>query len=211
MKNHVIENVSRETFEEVDYYFDRYNIQMVNYAEQIQWWNHKLNLMSRSVSLNVIMEHLRHSLSPIILEELWTKKHIVDGGTGGGLPGVPLGIVLETPKLHLVDINQKKITALKQMVDKVSAKDFDIRCDDIYSYQPESGSVFVSKHAFKFSEFFKEIDQSSYEEFIFLKGDDYELELKYVPEEYSVTAYKLETGTTRPFFKKKYVIRIHKS
>lgn len=93
------------------------------YAELLKEWNSKVNLISRKDEENVLSKHILHSLSLAMPEamdaEFLPESMILDIGTGGGLPGIPLAIVHEDSQFRLVDSIQKKINAVSDMIQRL--------------------------------------------------------------------------------------------
>jgi 16S rRNA (guanine527-N7)-methyltransferase len=200
--------VEKEQFEEVEWYFDKHYDQLSHYADQIVWWNNKINLVSRNTSKNIVLEHIRHSLTPVILSEFWECRHFIDAGTGGGLPGVPLSIAFNEAEYRHIDINQKKISALKQILYNIKLDAESALAEDIYTFEPANSSIFISKHAFKLS-ILNDIKDKNYSQFIFLKGSDFKDELFHVKHPLKINAYKLDSGTDLSFYKNKYLLHIN--
>jgi 16S rRNA (guanine527-N7)-methyltransferase len=101
-------NVSRETLEYISVLLETYEEKLSEYAHLLLWWNEKVNLLSRSVTLEEVEKHIVHSLF-ISVSALWPKqKFLVDIGTGGGLPGIPLAICYGTAEYILLDRVAKK-------------------------------------------------------------------------------------------------------
>lgn len=198
--------VEKDQFEEIEWYFDKHYDKLLQYADQIVWWNNKINLVSRNTSRAIVLEHIRHSLSPVILNHFWECRSFVDAGTGGGLPGIPLSIVLKEAVFTHLDINQKKITALKQILFNLGLDPETALSGDIADHQPEQETIFISKHAFKLSI----IDslKEKYSRFIFLKGNDFKDELFHVKHSLNIDAYQLDAGTDLSFYKNKYLLNI---
>lgn len=82
-------------------------------------WNHKINLISRKDETNVWKGHI--SLSLTILFRITVPKgyRILDLGTGGGFPGIPLAIMLPECSFLLLDSTQKKVTAVQSMIESL--------------------------------------------------------------------------------------------
>ena len=85
-------------------------------------WNNKINVISRKDIGSLYLRHVLHSLSIAKFIEFTRGTLIVDVGTGGGFPGIPLAILFPDCKFHLVDSVKKKI----RVVDAVS-KELDLK------------------------------------------------------------------------------------
>jgi 16S rRNA (guanine527-N7)-methyltransferase len=92
---------------------------LVRYGELLLEWNKKINLISRKDEENLWTAHLFHAISPLIFLKLPADATVLDLGTGGGLPGIPIKIL--QPKLHitLLDSTKKKIDAVTDIVQRL--------------------------------------------------------------------------------------------
>lgn len=72
-------------------------------------WNEKINVISRKDIENLYTNHILHSLSIAKFTDFKARSTILDMGTGGGFPGIPLAIMFPECKFHLVDRTGKKI------------------------------------------------------------------------------------------------------
>lgn len=202
-------NVSRETFDEIEWYFVKHYTKLKEYARQIVWWNSKFNLVSRNQSENALLEHIRHSMSLCIAEGFWKAKNIVDAGTGAGLPGLPLSLIHDDAHFTLVDVNQKKITAIKQMVAALNLDRIEAQCVAIEEFESTDKSILISKHAFKLDEFFMLSFKQKFDSYYFLKGDDFKQELTQdLLDKFTIKVYNLETGTYLSFFNHKFLLQL---
>ncbi len=82
-------------------------------------WNEKINLISRKNIDKIEEQHLLHSLAIAKVIDFKDNSKILDVGTGGGFPGIPLAIVFPEVHFTFVDSIQKKINAVKDMVDRL--------------------------------------------------------------------------------------------
>ena len=72
-------------------------------------WNSKINVISRKDIENLYLHHVLHSLGILKMLKFREGSTIMDIGTGGGFPGIPLAILLPEVQFHLVDSIGKKI------------------------------------------------------------------------------------------------------
>lgn len=79
-------------------------------------WNEKINVISRKDMEHFYLHHVLHSLGIAKVVEFPAETKILDIGTGGGFPGIPLAILFPEVTFHLVDSIGKKITVVKDVV-----------------------------------------------------------------------------------------------
>lgn len=80
-------------------------------------WNSKINVVSRKDMDNFHTHHVLHSLGIATVLRFVDGTHVVDVGTGGGFPGIPLAILFPQVNFHLVDSIGKKITVVEAVRD----------------------------------------------------------------------------------------------
>lgn len=78
-------------------------------------WNSKINVISRKDIDNLYEHHVLHSLAIAELIRFKAGTSIMDLGTGGGFPGIPLAIMFPEVKFHLVDSIGKKIRVCEEV------------------------------------------------------------------------------------------------
>lgn len=104
------------------------------YAERLLEWNKKINLISRRDEENFWTSHILHSLSVLFKVDVPLGAKVLDLGTGGGLPGVPLKIVRDDLEFTLVDSTQKKTKAVEDMLKHLGLKGIEVvwgRAEDL--------------------------------------------------------------------------------
>lgn len=84
--------------------------------ELYQDWNLKINVVSRKDIDEIYLRHVVHSLGIAKVQAFNPGAHILDVGTGGGFPGVPLAILFPETHFHLVDSIGKKIKVVDEVV-----------------------------------------------------------------------------------------------
>ncbi|OJW67242.1 MAG: 16S rRNA (guanine(527)-N(7))-methyltransferase RsmG [Candidatus Amoebophilus sp. 36-38] len=87
-----------------------------------QEWNAKLNLISRKDFPNLYLKHVLHALSIAKLIPFKSGTKVLDVGTGGGFPGIPLAIFFPQVHFHLVDSMAKKIHAVQAIAETLELK-----------------------------------------------------------------------------------------
>lgn len=91
-----------------------------SYAKLLLRWNKDINLISRRDEGNIWLSHLLHSVSILFKLNIPPTASILDLGTGGGLPGIPLKILLPEVSITLLDSTQKKIKVVQEIVEALS-------------------------------------------------------------------------------------------
>jgi len=85
-------------------------------------WNSKINIVSRKDIDKLYLHHVLHSLSIGKVISLANGTRVVDIGTGGGFPGIPLAILFPSVDFTLIDSIGKKITVVKSVADTLGLK-----------------------------------------------------------------------------------------
>lgn len=103
-------------------------------------WNEKINVISRRDIDNLETHHLLHSLGIARFIKFAPGTRVLDLGTGGGLPGLPLAVIFPDTKFHLIDRIGKKLTvardiAVQCVLKNVTFQHGDIgECHDTYDF-----------------------------------------------------------------------------
>lgn len=96
--------------------------QIRKYSELLTDWNSKINIISRKDIQHIIPRHILPSLSISLVKKFKSSDCVIDVGTGGGLPGIPMAIANPETQFTLLDSNNKKITVVSDIVEKLKLK-----------------------------------------------------------------------------------------
>lgn len=178
------------------------------YTDQLLWWNERVNLISRDVPRETIVEHIRHSLIIASSSIFKQSNHIVDAGTGGGLPGIPLAVACRDKEFTLNDIVTKKIMVCKQIIYKLSLDNCKTVSGSISDMHIDEGTSIVSKHAFKINDLIGMIAEKPWLGVLLLKGrGDVEQELEGIGQPLDINVVSLEQ-MNNPFYDGKALVEI---
>ncbi len=97
---------------------EQFEAMMTLYPE----WNEKINVISRRDIDNLAENHLLHSLAIAKFLNFAPGSSVLDFGTGGGLPGLPLAIMFPDVHFHLIDRIGKKLKVAADIADKIGLK-----------------------------------------------------------------------------------------
>ena len=109
------------------------------------YWNQHINVVSRKDIDHLYERHVLHSLSIAKYITFKTGDKILDAGTGGGFPGIPLSILFPEVNFHLVDSVGKKIKVVDAIVESLKLKN--IMTQQIRAEQLDTEYDFVVRRA----------------------------------------------------------------
>jgi len=95
---------------------DEQKRQFILLQDLYQDWNLKINVVSRKDIDEIYLRHVLHSLAIAKVQQFLPGSRVLDVGTGGGFPGIPLAIIFPETKFHLVDSIGKKIKVVDEVV-----------------------------------------------------------------------------------------------
>ena len=175
-----------------------------------KFWNNKINVISRKDIDHLKIRHILHSLSISKIIGFKTGSNILDVGTGGGFPGIPLAIMFPGVNFHLSDSIGKKIKVVNSIVLELNLKN--VRAEKIRSEKVNGKFDFiVSRAVTNMTDFVKIINGKISKKnnhnlsngIIYLKGGDLNLELKNFK---SFKIFDLANHFDYPFFETKKIV-----
>jgi 16S rRNA (guanine527-N7)-methyltransferase len=173
-------------------------------------WNSKINVISRKDIDELYLRHVLHSLSIAKLISFKDGTSILDVGTGGGFPGIPLAILFPNCKFHLVDSIQKKINVVNNVIKELDLKNVKTSSCRVEAISEKNDFV-VSRAVTNMKDFVSwikfKINKISFNDFkngvLYLKGGDLNEELKSFK---NVKTFELSEFFNEDFFNEKKVV-----
>ncbi|MBQ6277498.1 MAG: 16S rRNA (guanine(527)-N(7))-methyltransferase RsmG [Bacteroidales bacterium] len=183
---------------------------LVELETLVREWNEKINVISRKDTDNIFVHHILHSMAIAKVKLFKPDELVLDVGTGGGFPGIPLAIMFPETKFTLVDSIEKKIKVVKGISDSLGLANVEamkIRAELL----PHKYDCIVSRAVTAFPDFVKMTCNvlnpcSTERSIIYLKGGDFDDELKEM-KNYSVTNISDFFG--EEFFETKKIIYLN--
>ncbi|HZB11681.1 MAG TPA: 16S rRNA (guanine(527)-N(7))-methyltransferase RsmG [Chryseolinea sp.] len=176
-------------------------------------WNDKINVISRKDIDNLYVNHVLHSMGIARAVSFKAGSLILDVGTGGGFPGIPLAILFPEVQFHLVDSIGKKITVVKNVADALGLKN--VTAEQVRAEQLKAEYDFIiSRAVTRLKEFHSWIHKrikkkSSHELFngiLYLKGGDLDEELAELKKPYQI--FELSDYFNEEFFETKKIVYV---
>ena len=202
--------------EEILTYFPNLTENQINQFEKLSElyheWNAKINVISRKDIDELYVKHVLHSLGIAKIMEFQPKSTVLDVGTGGGFPGIPLAILFPETRFYLIDVIAKKIKVVNEVasalgLENVKAEqmraenvkgDFDFIVSRAVTNMPD----FVSWIKDKIKKQQNHILKNG---ILYLKGGDLTEELKDFPK---AREYNLSDYFSEEFFETKKVVHL---
>ena len=184
--------------------------QFVQLQELYEEWNTKINVISRKDMENLYLKHVLHSLAIAKVIQFVDGTKILDVGTGGGFPGVPLAILFPEVKFLLVDSIGKKIKVVKGVSDKIGLQN--LKAEHTRVEQVEGEFDFVVSRAVTRMKVFQQWVRNKistnqkntlYNGILYLKGGDLTEELKGIK---NVDIYDIPQYFEEDFFETKKIV-----
>ncbi|MGK4566992.1 16S rRNA (guanine(527)-N(7))-methyltransferase RsmG [Flavobacterium sp. 3HN19-14] len=175
-------------------------------------WNAKINVISRKDIDELYTKHVLHSLAIAKIQQFEPGTYVLDVGTGGGFPGIPLAILFPETRFYLIDVILKKINVVKAVAEALELKN--VKAEQIRAENVKGDFDFiVSRAVTNMPDFVSWISdkikkQNKHElknGILYLKGGDLTQELKDFPKS---TEYNIADFFSDPFFETKKVVHL---
>lgn len=176
-----------------------------------KYWNEKINVISRKDIDALYERHVLHSLGIAKVISFTPGTYILDVGTGGGFPGIPLAILFPDCRFHMVDSIGKKIKVVNEVANVLGLKNVRATHSRVEQIN-EKFDFIVSRAVTQFPEFVTWVKQKVKKEqnnalpngILYLKGGDLSEELK--PFVNKIKLYDLSNYFHSDFFESKKVV-----
>lgn len=173
-------------------------------------WNEKINVISRKDIDELYVKHVLHSLGIAKVMKFKAGSDVLDVGTGGGFPGIPLAILFPEVQFHLVDSIQKKINVVQEVANALGLENVKAEANRVEKLKTKYDFI-VSRAVTQMPKFVGWVRNKMKQEqknllpngILYLKGGDLSEELKEFPD---VVLYPLSDIFDQEFFETKKVV-----
>ena len=184
--------------------------------ELYSFWNAQINVISRKDMENFYLHHVLHSLAIAKVIQFKEYTEVMDAGTGGGFPGIPLAIMYPGAKFYLVDSIGKKIKVVKEVVASLGLEN--VEAEQIRMEQVDKVFDFIVSRAvtslpeflrWTRNKFHRKSSHDLPNGILYLKGGDVSQEIAGIyPLKSKV--YDISSFFEEEFFETKKVVRINR-
>ena len=173
-------------------------------------WNARINVISRKDMEHFVLHHLLHSLGIAKIHPFSVGLKVLDVGTGGGFPGIPLAILYPEVSFHLVDSIGKKIKVVQEVATALGLTNVTYQQARVETLEGQYDYI-VSRAVTQMADFYKltkhllksVTNKGDKRGILYLKGGDLTEELAAFP---SATVYNLSDVFEEDFFETKKVV-----
>lgn len=177
-----------------------------------QDWNLKINVVSRKDIDELYLRHVLHSLAIAKMIDFKPNTKIMDVGTGGGFPGIPLAILYPECSFHLVDSINKKLNVVREVAEGLGLENIKTTHSRVEEIK-DTYDFIVSRAVAAMPTFVhwvkgkvaKKQNHDIKNGIIYLKGGDLTDELKEYPK---ATIYNITDFYTEDFFETKKIVHL---
>ena len=187
--------------------------QFAQLPELYNFWNNQINVISRKDIDQLYERHVLHSLGIAKVVDFLPGENVLDVGTGGGFPGIPLAILFPETQFFLVDSIGKKIKVVKEVASALGLQN--LKAEHLRAEQVDEKFDFVvSRAVTRLKEFYPWVNGKFNKQskniipngILYLKGGDLEEEI--AESGLAVQQYHLKNYFDEEFFETKQVIYV---
>jgi 16S rRNA (guanine527-N7)-methyltransferase len=177
-----------------------------------QDWNSKINVISRKDINELYIKHVLHSLAIAKVQAFDSESSVLDVGTGGGFPGIPLAILFPETRFYLVDVIAKKIKVVQAVTEALELKN--VKAEQMRAENVKGDYDFiVSRAVTNMPDFYSWVNEKTKKQnkhelkngILYLKGGDLTEELASFPK---ATEFIISSFFSHKFFETKKVVHL---
>ncbi len=179
-------------------------------------WNAKINVISRKDIDNLYVHHVLHSLAIAKVVQFKSGSEVLDIGTGGGFPGIPLAILFPDTRFTLLDGTRKKIQVVQAVADALELKNLSARHQRVEDFRSKRFDFAVSRAVAPLSQLadwaFRLISNRQQHALpnglLTLKGGNIDAEIQALPRDSYTETWSLNSFFADEYFQEKFIIYV---
>jgi len=188
---------------------DKQKDQLAQLENIYRAWNEKINVISRKDIDHLYERHVLHSLAIAKIQSFGDGQNILDVGTGGGFPGIPLAVLYPNAHFHLVDSIAKKLKVIDAVATTIGLRNVTTKHERMEKLKGQYDFI-VSRAVAKTQQLchwtHHLLSDHPDASWLLLKGGDLDAELAELKRPHSV--HSLANFFEEPFFETKKIVRV---
>jgi len=177
-------------------------------------WNQKINVISRKDIDNIYTHHILHSLAIAAVIRFRSDAEVLDLGTGGGFPGIPLAILFPNVQFTLIDGTLKKVKVVQAVIEALDLKNVEAQQMRAEELKKRKFDFVVTRAVARLHQLtiwtkplLKRKDVHPVPNgLIALKGGNIQAEIKEMPKGHYTEIYPIQDFFKEAYFEEKYVV-----
>lgn len=190
--------------------------QLAALQELYREWNAKINVISRKDIDNLYERHVLHAMSLALVTDFKAGAHVLDLGTGGGMPGIPLAILFPEVHFTLIDGTRKKITVVQAVAEAIGLENVIAKQARVEEWKGQKFDFVVTRAVARLDKLIpwtqrvlKDKQVHPYPNGLFaLKGGNIQVEIEELPNEEYIELFPLTDLFEEEFYEEKFLVYV---